>query len=463
MKSSARIWLAVGVIGLLVLMGCAQRVMPNAAAPTVSPSVTPAASPVSQPSETSATSGATNASGLSVVATVVSSVPTRTPIPAPTPDAVLQGVLEIVPESGRSDNTFLWVPVADWLNLLISLLYVAAAYLIGTWLIRVVFPRLVRLTKMPLDDRLLNVAGNQLRWIAVVLMLQFATNRLNLFPELKTLLLDLYFFLLLFFVTVILWRLTDLGAEWIGAQAKRAGNGETAKSLILLAVWLLRLGIVVLALTRTLSHFGVNITGFAIFLGIVALVLSLASRDIVADIISGVIILIDRPFRVGDQIELSSLASAGSVYEIGVRYTQVLTLDNRMVILPNSQLARNQIVNCSYPDPSIYDSTNVLVAYENDVARVHRLIAETVRGVEGVKRERAIDVVLVEMTESHLRYNVGWWLASYTETMLVRDRINITLITALQAADIVLPYHRRKVTVELNRNEGPGEKEVYGD
>ena len=109
-------------------------------------------------------------SGLeALVPALVDIVPTRTPEPTATPDALAEGVAEILRETGLSGRTLLWLRYADWINLAISLLYVLIAFVVGTWLIRWLFPRLVRRTQTVLDDRLLQASGTELRWLAVVI------------------------------------------------------------------------------------------------------------------------------------------------------------------------------------------------------------------------------------------------------------------------------------------------------
>ena len=82
----------------------------------------------------------------------------------------------------------------------------------------------------------------------------------------------------------------------------------------------------------------------------------------------------DRPYRVGDRVGLGNIDMWGDVVEIGMTSTKVLTSDNRTVIIPNSEVRQNSIVNYSYPDPSYYDTTDIGVAYDNDVEKVEQLL-----------------------------------------------------------------------------------------
>jgi len=382
--------------------------------------------------------------------------PERTPLPTATPGALAEGIEEIVQQAGLAGKRLLWLRYEDWINLGISLLYVLFAYLVGTWLIRWLLPRLVRRTKTVLDNRLLRASGSEVRWLAVVIMLGSATNRLEFIDAgAKTLLADVYFGLGLILAFTILWRLIRLAAQQALDRADKAGHRAGAESLIALAVWALRLLLITIAISLTLSHFGVNITGFALLLGLAGLALSLAGRDLLADIISGALILIDRPYRVGDRIDLPSIDSWGDVVDIGMRSTRIVTLDNRMVIVPNSQVGKDQIVNYCYPDPSYYDMRDLVIAYENDVERVGQLLVDTIRRVEGVQKERDMDVLLFEFRENQMVLKLGWWIASYKDLYVVRDRVNRAVIQALKDAGVVLPYRRGSVQVELDQDSQP--------
>jgi small-conductance mechanosensitive channel len=402
-----------------------------------------------------AESGESEPSALQVlVPTLADIAPTRTPEPTATPGAVAEGITKIVQEAGLSGRTLLWLQYADWINLGISLLYVLVAYLVGTWLIRWLFPRLVRRTKTVLDDQLLQASGSELRWLVVVVILRIATDRLIFVKaDAKAFLADVYFSLTLILAVWILWRLIRLAAQQALGRVVKTEQRRQSESLITLSVWGLRLVVIIVALSLALTHFGMNITGFAVFLGIIGLALSLAGRDILADTISGALILIDRPYRIGDRIALPAIDSWGDVVDIGMRSTRIVTLNNRLVIVPNSQIGRDQIVNYSYPDPSYYDQTDVVVAYDNDAEQVGQLLVDTVRSVDGVQKDGEIDALLMEFTENHMVFRVGWWIASYDDFFPVHDRVSRAVIQALKEANVVLPYATGNVRVEMHGGE----------
>jgi len=345
----------------------------------------------------------------------------------------------------------LWLSYANWINLGISLLYVLVGYLVGTWMIRWLLPRLVSRTKTKLDDLLLQVSGNELRWLLVVLILRSAVNRLIFIQSgLKRFVSDVTFVLALFLVSWILWRLINLAAQQAEARARKMGRKGQAESLIMLGVLILRLGVIIMVIPLLLTHFGINITGFAFVIGLIIFVVSLAGRDILTDIVAGAMILIDRPFRIGDRLELPSINSWGDVVEIGMRSTKILSVENRMVVIPNSLVGKNEIINYSYPDPSYFDTVNVLVGYDNDVAQVEQILAEAILSVEGVQKEREIFTLLIEFTDNHMLFWACWWVASYRDRYPVHGKVSKAIIQKLKEAGISMPYRSGYMNVKVN-------------
>ena len=448
------------LLGICVILvsGCSNQGISTPTQPTPILTITPTLSPA--PPEDDTGNGGISLPVLSDLATAIPSLPTRTPVPTATPDAVTKAVSLLFQKQGVSGQTLLWLKYADWVNLAISLLYVLAGYLIGTWLIRWLFPRLVRRTKTNLDDRLLKVSGNELRWLAVVMILQLAIQRLTFVAtNLKTFIADMCFFIALVIVAVVLWRLIDLVAKEAERSAKKSGQQKEAESLITLSIWALRSGVLILVVTFLMGHYAVNITGFTLFLGIVILVFSFASRDLLSDIISGAMILVDRPYRIGDRLELPTINSWGDVVEIGMRSTKILSVENRMVVIPNSQIGKNQVVNYSYPDPSFFIFIDVRVAYENDPDQVAQIIEDAIHSVEGVQKDRDVLAYLIELNEFHMHYWACWWVANYKDRYPVQNRVSRAIVKALKEAGVVFPYQKGRYDIDIDSEKRGSNKE----
>ena len=179
-------------------------------------------------------------------------------------------------------------------------------------------------------------------------------------------------------------------------------------------------------------------TAFAAALGLGGLAFSLAARDTVADAIAGFIILVDQPFRIGDRIEIREVGTWGDVTDIGLRTTRIRTRDNRMVIVPNSIIGANQVINYSYPDPRVRNETDLCVGYDSDLEEVRRLIIETIQGIEGVLDYRNVDALYIEMAPSGIVFRVRWWIESYQDTRRNLDQVHTALQRAFDQAPATL-------------------------
>ena len=427
-------------VAVLILLAC---VSPAILAQTPPPGPTPA-TPVGSATPTSV-----------LPAPLATRVPegavlTRTPEPTATPGLIVEGVSTIAEKSGLAGESFLGLPVEDWISLGISFLIVLAGYLVGTWLIRRVLPRVVQRTSAQLDDHLLQAVGPGLRWLVVVLTLELATMQLSfLSPQLKTILSDAYFVLALVVGTRIVWRLIDLADEWYRQRLAEQGRLESLDAVMTLLARLGRVVLGVASFSILLTHFGVNITAFAAALAVGGLALALAAKDVIADAIEGFIILVDRPFRIGDRIEIQEVGTWGDVTEIGLRTTRIRTRDNRVVIVPNSVIGANQVINYSYPDPRYRIQSHVGIGYGADLEAARQIIVDTVRQVEGVIPDQPVDALYVEMGDSARIMRVRWWIESYVDTRRMLDRVHTAMERALDEAGVDMPFPTQSIRLQV--------------
>jgi len=178
---------------------------------------------------------------------------------------------------------------------------------------------------------------------------------------------------------------------------------------------------------------------FSAAIGIGGLAISLAAQDTLSDAINGFLILMDEPFRIGDRIEIRDLDTWGDVVDIGLRTTRILTLDNRMVILPNSKIGKSQIVNYSFPDPKYRVQTTIQVNYGNDLETIRKIIMEAMKGIEGVLQTKPVNVYLDSFDSSSIYLRVRWWLNSFEDRPENLNRVVSTIYDSLRANSIKMP------------------------
>ncbi len=364
-----------------------------------------------------------------------------TPEPTSTPDRLTQSVDEFGRSIGADQIIFLGLTGIDWINLGISWLIILASYGVGGIVARVIMPRLTRRVPKPYDRELRDVVSPKIRQLFGLFGLWFATQRLDFLSfELKFFLYDVYFVIGLIISTQIGLKLIDVAAHY---YADRIEPPERKAEMTPIISLLSRLGygvVIVLAIAAGLDRFGIDITALAAALGIAGLGFALAAQDTIADAIAGMLILADRPFRVGDRINIEAIGTWGDVVEIGLRTTRIRTRDNRLVIVPNSTISKNEVVNYSYPDPRYRIQTHVGIGYDTDLEKARQVMIDAVRDTEGVLQDKPIEALYIEMADSEMRFRVRWWIDSYVDTRRMLDTIHTAIQNALDAAGIQQPY-----------------------
>jgi small-conductance mechanosensitive channel len=411
------------------------------------------------------TASVTRRSGaLAATATPTETPPEETPIPllgdlisertlqpTATLGALMQSIETVAAQRGFLATRFLGIRVVDWINLLISILIALAGYLLGTWIIKRILPRLVKRTESQFDDDLLNIVGPKIRWLVTIMILRFAlTDRLVLIgDDFNQILRDIFFTLSLSLIVWILWKVYELTADWYAE--KQAGDGrEDLAPIIQMGKTILQILTGIIGAAILLSYFGVNVSTLTAALGIGGLAFSLAAKDTLSDAIAGLILLVDQPFRVGDRIEIQGVGTWGDVTEIGLRTTRIRTRDNRMVIVPNSIIGNNQVVNYTYPDPRYRIQTHIFVPVDGDIEEIRQLLIQAVREVEGVLADKPVDALLIDMTEGPIKFRMRWWIESYVDARSMFDRVHSSIKRALDKAGIQYPKASDDINLRMD-------------
>ena len=373
-----------------------------------------------------------------------------TPAPAPTPDVISQEISNITYSTGLNEVYFLGFSLEEWINVGVSLVIIFLGYLLGTWLIRLLTRWLVDRTSLEFGRAVLTATGSQVRWIIVIISAHYATLRLHfLNPIVKQLLFNVYFLIEIVLLTLIVWRLMDIGYRQMRQRYEKEGRLQEMDPALVLLTRLGRIILLVISVSIFLAYIGVNVPALTAALGIGGLGLSLAARDTIADAIAGFIILFDRPFRIGDRIEIQEIQTWGDVVEIGLRTTRIRTRDNRLVIVPNSIIGTNQIVNYTYPDPRYRIQIHVSIAYGRDIETVRQLLINTTRQVTGVLPDQPVEALYVEMGDSAMIFRVRWWIESYVDTRRMFDQVNTAIQKALDEQGIAIPFPTQTLNVTL--------------
>ncbi len=354
----------------------------------------------------------------------------------------------------------------QWTNIGISVLIFLVTAFLGRWAIKFIFSRVIhrftRQTKTTFDDALLDAVAPPLYWLALVYAFQFSLNRLDfVFEQLDFDLNSFYFILFWLIGFAVLWRVITYLAKWYEKQLALTSEVELGEQLMPFLRRVLLIILTIIVAIIFLDYFNIEVGGVVATLGIGSLAIALAAQATLADTISGFVIMIDRPFRIGDRIEMQELNTWGDVVDIGLRSTRIRTRDNRMVIVPNSIIGKSLIVNHSYPDTEYRIQIHVGVAYGTDVEQARQVIVNAVSQVEGVLPDHPVEALFLEFGDSALTFRIRWWLESYVDTRRMFDKVNTAIYKSLNEAGIDIPFPQRVITYKMAGEENSKNVAVF--
>jgi len=191
-------------------------------------------------------------------------------------------------------------------------------------------------------------------------------------------------------------------------------------------------------------------------LGIGSVAIGFAFKDIFQNFLAGILILITRPFRVGDQIIFKEYE--GTVEQIQARATYLKTYDGRRVVLPNGELFTNSVtVNTAFPQRRMeYD---IGIGFGDDIERARQIILDILVRTEGVDPDPKADVIVVDLAESDVKLRARWWSSSRIADVLIgQDKVLTDIKRELQAAGIDIPYPTRQILLHDQTEETDGDR-----
>ena len=206
-----------------------------------------------------------------------------------------------------------------------------------------------------------------------------------------------------------------------------------------------RFVVLAIATVAVLDELGIAVAPFLAGLGIAGIALGFAAQDTVQNLIAGVTILLDRPFQVGDNIELHE--TFGTVEEITLRTTRVRTLDNQMAILPNANVITDKIIN-----HSMLRALRVLVpfgiAYKESPAEAREVVLAITEGDKRLHPDYPPDVVVTDLGDSSVNMVLRLFLRDPKLEVSLKLEYQEKVFEALKAADIEIPFPHLQLFID---------------
>ncbi|MBN1402724.1 MAG: mechanosensitive ion channel [Anaerolineae bacterium] len=267
---------------------------------------------------------------------------------------------------------------------------------------------------------------------------------LNLSQSFETLLTNIILFLPKVVVSLIVFAATlfisSLIARLIERRMERRGVSREATLLLSkLARW----SIIALGLTMALQQVDFNVTAFLTGLGVIGFTIGFALQDVSKNFVAGLLLLLQRPFRLGDGVTIGGYS--GAVQAVNLRATEIRTWDGKYVLIPNADVFASPITNFSR-DTRRRLELNVGVAYGTDLERARAIALETIAAIPGVQSEPAPRVVYGNLGPATVDFILYYWIDTGEVGFFdAKDAGVVRILEAFDAAGIEMPYPTQTV------------------
>ena len=239
------------------------------------------------------------------------------------------------------------------------------------WIFSNVIRRLTSKTKTNLDDVLIDKLEKPLTYLVLILGYWISIHYLVFKEEVELVLENAAYFLLVIDFTAILSRIVDALITEIIMPISEKSDSSFDNQLIPVIQKGVRSIIWILGIIIGLDNIGFDITAMIAGLGIGGLALALAAQDSVKNIFAGIMIFLDKPFRIKDRIQVDGFD--GIVEEVGLRSTRLRTLEGRIVTIPNSRFTDNSVTNVT-SQPTLKVKLNLGLIYDTDEVQMQKAI-----------------------------------------------------------------------------------------
>jgi small-conductance mechanosensitive channel len=210
---------------------------------------------------------------------------------------------------------------------------------------------------------------------------------------------------------------------------------------------ILKYAVLTIGFVVILQTAGINLNSITILFGALGVGIGFGLQNITNNFVSGLIILFERPIKVGDRIEVSRVA--GDVVDISMRATTIVTNDNISIIVPNSEFISSTVINWSHTDRNVRFNFPIGVSYREDPERVRKLLLEIALGNPGVLKDPKPDVLFTEFGDSALVFNLRVWTSEYINRPgVLKSQLYYVISHRFKEAGIEIPFPQRDVHIK---------------
>lgn len=204
--------------------------------------------------------------------------------------------------------------------------------------------------------------------------------------------------------------------------------------------------IIIIGAFIIIQNVGINLGSLNVLAGALGVGIGFGLQNIANNFISGLIILFERPIKVGDRIEVGSVQ--GDVTKVSARATTVNTNDNISIIVPNSEFINQRVINWSHNDRSIRYHVPVGVSYNEDPEVIKKILLEVAENNKDVLKRPKPDVLFTEYGDSSLNFDLMVWTSTYiSKPIILRSQLYYAIFEKFKEHNIEIPFPQRDLHI----------------
>ncbi|MDH4341918.1 MAG: mechanosensitive ion channel [Nitrospira sp.] len=205
--------------------------------------------------------------------------------------------------------------------------------------------------------------------------------------------------------------------------------------------------VVAIGLVIILQTAGINLSTLTVLFGALGIGVGFGLQSITNNFVSGIILLLERPIKVGDRIEVGDVH--GDVVNISPRATTIVTNDNIAIIVPNADFISSKVVNWSYTNRDVRFNFPIGVSYGSDPEQVRRILLEVAQAHRGVLKEPGPSVLLDGFGDSSLNFVLRVWTREFsTIPGVLRSELYFSICRAFKEEGIEIPFPQRDLHIK---------------
>jgi small-conductance mechanosensitive channel len=239
-----------------------------------------------------------------------------------------------------------------------------------------------------------------------------------------------------------LW-LTNITSNFVESRINR--SSDLTPSIQVLLVKMVRMGLMVVAIAIALGAVGINLSALAVFTGAAGVGIGLGLQKIVANFISGLILLVDKSVKPGDLVTIGD--SSGRISAMKTRYISVAAGDGREFLIPNEDLVTQKVVNWTYTDKNTLVKVGFGTNYDADPRLVCKLAIDIAAAAPRAIKSKQPNCILTEFTEAGMKFSLTFWIADPDGMDNVKSDVMLALWDAFKREGIRVPYPVREIRV----------------